>query len=131
MASHHTVTLTARLCLLTAMALGPTVQAAGRKAAPPPPVAASETDRLACQQGPSGTDLDACMKELRAVRAARLHGELATPTDFVANRSRRCDALRGDDHSDCLARMRGEGTVSGSVEGGGLLRELVTEVPAR
>lgn len=131
MASHHTVTLAAGLCLVAAMALGPTAQAAGKKASPPPAGAPSEADRLACQQGPSGTDLDACMKELRAVRAARLHGELSTPTDYAANRSQRCNALRGDDQADCLARMRGEGTVSGSVEGGGLLRELVTEVPAR
>jgi hypothetical protein len=38
--------------------------------------------------------------------------------------------LAGDERRDCLARMRGEGTVSGSVEAGGILREKVTVVPA-
>jgi hypothetical protein len=44
---------------------------------------------------------------------------------FTKNVSLRCDALSGDDNRDCLARMAGEGTVSGSVAGGGIYRELV------
>jgi hypothetical protein len=38
----------------------------------------------------------------------------------------RCEALAGDDRAACVARMNGEGTISGSVAGGGILRELVT-----
>jgi len=41
----------------------------------------------------------------------------------------RCKVLSGDERSDCYARMRGEGTTSGSVAGGGNLREKVTIEP--
>ena len=37
--------------------------------------------------------------------------------------------LSGDERADCIARMNGEGSVSGSVGGGGILREKVTIVP--
>ena len=49
------------------------------------------------------------------------------------NAIRRCEALPEPERKDCLLRMQGQGTVSGSVEGGGLYRELVTRevgVPA-
>lgn len=115
-----------RAALVAGLASATLAGAAGPKSSPGPNTAELAT----CQQHPT-QDLEACLKEGRAVRAAERRGELSTPTDYATNRSLRCEALRGDDRSDCLARMRGEGTVSGSVEGGGILRELVTEVPAR
>ncbi|HEV8692092.1 MAG TPA: hypothetical protein VGQ91_17440 [Ideonella sp.] len=48
------------------------------------------------------------------------------PTQLASNAMRRCDPLPKPDHDDCVARINGAGTVSGSVAGGGLLRELVT-----
>lgn len=42
------------------------------------------------------------------------------------NAIKRCEALPEPERKDCLLRMQGQGTVSGSVEGGGLYRELVT-----
>ena len=42
------------------------------------------------------------------------------------NTQLRCEPLTGDDRAACMARMRGEGTVSGGVAGGGILRELIT-----
>jgi hypothetical protein len=47
------------------------------------------------------------------------------------NAQARCDALTGSDHEACEARMQGQGTVSGSVAGGGELREIVTPMPAK
>jgi hypothetical protein len=44
---------------------------------------------------------------------------------FAKNVTRRCDALSGDENRDCLARMDGQGKTSGSVEDGGIYRELV------
>ena len=38
----------------------------------------------------------------------------------------RCERLSGDDRQDCVARIKGHGTESGSVESGGIYRELVT-----
>jgi hypothetical protein len=48
------------------------------------------------------------------------------PGQYLRNALRRCAGLPADDRSDCEARMRGGGTTSGSVDGGGIYRELVT-----
>lgn len=66
---------------------------------------------------------------VRDADAAYGHARRNRPSDIVApfarNASLRCDALRGDDRRDCLARMDGQGTTTGSVAGGGIYRELV------
>lgn len=49
-----------------------------------------------------------------------------SPEVLRQNALRRCEALPDAERKDCIARMQGLGTVSGSVEGGGLYRELVT-----
>lgn len=48
------------------------------------------------------------------------------PNLLVANAMRRCDPLPEPDKRDCLIRMQGGGTISGSVASGGILRELST-----
>jgi hypothetical protein len=53
------------------------------------------------------------------------------PAQYMRNALMRCESLKGDDRSDCMSRIRGAGTVSGSVEGGGLYRELVTIIPGK
>jgi hypothetical protein len=55
----------------------------------------------------------------------------ADPEQYMRNALIRCDSLKGDDRKDCLSRIRGGGTVSGSIEGGGLYRELVTIIPGK
>jgi hypothetical protein len=45
---------------------------------------------------------------------------------LMRNALRRCEPLPPALRSDCLARMQGQGTTSGSVAGGGIYRELVT-----
>jgi hypothetical protein len=52
------------------------------------------------------------------------------PAVYEKNRLMRCNYLPAGDRQDCERRMRGEGTTSGSVEGGGIYRELRTVVPA-
>jgi len=51
------------------------------------------------------------------------------PDQLSRNALRRCEPLPADQRADCVARMKGEGTVSGSVDGGGVLRTLTTVVP--
>ena len=53
------------------------------------------------------------------------------PSQYMRNALMRCESLKGDDQSDCVSRIRGAGTVSGSVEGVGLYRELVTIIPGK
>ena len=48
------------------------------------------------------------------------------PAQYVRNALTRCESLSGADRQDCVARIEGKGTTSGSVEGGGIYRELVT-----
>lgn len=47
---------------------------------------------------------------------------------FESNASARCDVLMGEEKAACQARVMGYGSVTGSVAGGGLLREVETVV---
>jgi len=73
------------------------------------------------------------VREEQAARQEARRGVLArtdNPAEFERNRLARCDQHAGEDRDYCLRRMNGEGTVSGSVEGGGIYRELRVPVPA-
>jgi hypothetical protein len=92
-----------------------------------------QRDVAACNRGQTAEDHATCMREAGAALQESRRGDLtnAPRSDKQANAQSRCSALTGSDYEACQARMRGEGTVSGSVSGGGLLRETVTEVPAK
>lgn len=79
-------------------------------------------DRAACLQRPV-TARDACLREAAAAREAARRGQLSTGAAYEANRTLRCQALPEAEREACVRRARGEGTVSGSVESGGMLRE--------
>ncbi len=90
-------------------------------------------DMAVCSSGQSNQDMATCRREAGNALAAARRGGLTTATGaFVQNANLRCTAHEGMDRSTCEARMRGEGTTSsGSVGGGGILRESVTVVPSR
>jgi hypothetical protein len=90
-----------------------------------------QRERVRCLSGQSQEDAATCLKEAgAALQAARLHQLTSAQADqLAANARKRCDPLPDDQKRACLARMNGEGTVSGSVDGGGLLREYVEIVP--
>ena len=107
------------------------------QAAPPTPAADSAelsaararyTQEVAlCKSGRSHQDRATCLQEAGAALAEARRGALDKGTaDLEANRILRCDPLPADQRKDCIARMQGQGTTSGSVEGGGIYRELVT-----
>lgn len=85
--------------------------------------------RAACELLPPEQDRAACLREAAAARAEELRGTLegAPAGDYRANALARCNALGGTDRRDCISRMTGGGTTSGSVEAGGILREFVTK----
>jgi hypothetical protein len=86
-----------------------------------------EVDRQACLSGKSSQTFDSCMKEARAEFAEPPGSSPPVSSEQLQrNAQMRCEHLTGEYRTACLARMRGEGTVSGSVAGGGILRELVT-----
>ena len=45
---------------------------------------------------------------------------------LMSNALKRCEPLPVPERADCVARVHGQGTTSGSVESGGIYRELVT-----
>ena len=80
-----------------------------------------------CKSGRSHQDRATCLQEAGAALAEAKRGALDKETaDLAANRIQRCNPLPEDQRKDCIARMQGQGTTSGSVEGGGIYRELVT-----
>jgi len=91
-----------------------------------------EKERAACMDGQSNQNRHDCLREAGAAYNEARKGELGAGVSpgYKDNQLARCDALKGDEHNACISRMQGQGTVSGSVEGGGLYRELVTVQPA-
>lgn len=80
-----------------------------------------------CKSGASHQDRATCLREAGAALAEARRGDLDDGSaPYAANQLKRCDPLPGDQRQDCIARMQGQGTTSGSVAGGGIYRELVT-----
>ena len=80
-----------------------------------------------CMSGNTQQDQATCLREARNANAQRRTlGE--NDGNLKANRSARCDALKGEDREACLARVAGYGDVSGSVAGGGVIRQIETVV---
>jgi hypothetical protein len=74
-------------------------------------------------------DRATCERELRNARAEQRRGTLEVPgADYRANALARCAPFTGDDRTACESRIMGAGNVSGSVAGGGLLREAAIVV---
>ncbi len=97
---------------------------------PQSPAERYQIERADCYNGRSNQDGATCLKEANAALAEDKKGKLATPgAPYQKNATLRCQALPAADKADCERRMRGEGTVSGSVESGGVSRELVVQTP--
>jgi hypothetical protein len=82
-----------------------------------------------CMTGKTQQDQDTCLKEARNAQADKKRGVLESGNDqYRANAQARCDALAGEEKAACQARVLGYGNTSGSVAGGGVLREVETVV---
>lgn len=126
--------LAAGLAANLAAAAGPTE----RSASGPAGQAAAEIEaryqreRTHCLAGLTHQDRADCLREAAAARAEARRGLLADPTppsEYLENALQRCKALPETDRAECEARVRGEGTVKGSVESGGIYRETRTLLP--
>ena len=83
----------------------------------------------ACLTGRTQQDQADCLKEARNAQADKKRGVLDNAgAQFEANAAARCDVLAGEEKAACQARVLGYGSTSGSVAGGGLLREVETVV---
>lgn len=91
-----------------------------------------EAERAVCLSGLSHQPRETCLREAAAALGEALKGRLDDPLAHLIERSvqyeenslRRCEPLPSEDRDMCRARMRGEGITRGSVEEGGIYREL-------
>ena len=83
----------------------------------------------ACLRGQTQQDRDTCLREARNARADKQQGQQGGgSTDLAANALSRCEPLGGEEKAACQARVLGYGETSGSVAGGGVLRQVETVV---
>ncbi len=90
-----------------------------------------QRDRAACLRGDTSQDRATCLREAGAALQEARRGRLEDGDAFERNRLARCEHQPLADRDACIRRMSGEGSVSGSVDGGGIIRELVVPVPAQ
>jgi len=89
---------------------------------------AYQQERAACMDGSSQQDRATCLREAAAARGEAKRGHLTESTSYEENATARCNVLPPSDRQDCIKRIHGQGTVSGSVESGGIYRETTTTV---
>jgi hypothetical protein len=95
-----------------------------------------QQDLAECEAQQATQDLAACRLEARNALAEAKRNLLSDTTAnlFEKNQLKRCRVFKGEDREACEARVRGEGSSTGSVQSGGILREVVRPVvpsPAR
>lgn len=92
-----------------------------------------ERERAACLSGQSGQDRATCLREAAAAyaeaRGGRRNAAPASADSYSQNALLRCQPLPAADRAECERRLT-SGATSGSVTGGGVLRELRTVEPA-
>jgi hypothetical protein len=88
----------------------------------------AERERAACLTGRTPQDQATCLKEADNAAAEKRKGTLDTQGNLTANALKRCNVLTGEERAACEARVLGYGNTSGSVAGGGVIREVETVV---
>ena len=117
--------------LVTAFALVSAVTTPALAADPAAkPATTYQKERADCESGKTAEDRATCLREAGAAKVER-HRDGLTPAARQAA-VERCKGLSVKDESDCVARIDGPSkpnqtvTTSGSVAGGGILRETRT-----
>ncbi|MDY0310066.1 MAG: hypothetical protein RBR29_09820 [Castellaniella sp.] len=91
-----------------------------------------EQDVARCRNTP-GIDVQACLKEAGAAAQAARQDKLTQPSPEAEARHRRerCERLPAGQREDCLTLMNDANTrTQGSVQSGGVLREITITIPA-
>ncbi|HZV93762.1 MAG TPA: hypothetical protein VFF72_11130 [Caldimonas sp.] len=113
----------------------PWAMAQGSSGSAMTPQAQYAHDRAACESGRTTEDKATCLKEAGAALDARRHDQLTSDDTPLRNATDRCRMLPRKDQADCVARIVGpltpnqRVTVSGSVAGGGDIKETTTTTP--
>lgn len=119
--------------ILTAIALMTSFSAVAQSPATGDARARYEQERQKCQTNNTQDSLATCLREANNALAASKEGQLSAPgPQAQQNATERCDAFQSaQEKAECAARIN-SAPASGSVSGGGVLRESVTTtiVPA-
>ena len=92
-----------------------------------------QSARAACQSMAVPADRTNCLRDAGAARtqALRTGASSTSPEQLQRNALQRCQAhTSAEDKATCERMARGDGSTSGSVESGGVIREITTQVPA-
>jgi len=114
----------------TVVLLCPSIAVAADRGKPASAEKTYQADRAACMAGQTHQARPTCLQEAGAALQEARRGSSDGAADYEKNRLLRCEHHPQGDRELCIRRMNGEGTVSGSVGGGGIVRELVVTVPA-
>lgn len=83
-----------------------------------------QQERALCLNGQSSQDRATCLREAGAALSEAKHGRLGDGSaSYAENALNRCKAQPPENQEACRARIDGAGVTSGSVAGGGILRE--------
>lgn len=115
----------------SALALAALLPAAGANAAGKTDaadrLARYQQDRAVCTSGKSNQDRATCLREASASYAEAQRGGLGDGSlPYASNARERCNRLPEADRLDCVARMQGQGSSTGTAASGGIYRELTT-----
>jgi hypothetical protein len=117
------------LAAMSALACGALMFASPAHAASKASSSNYQQARQACLNGQTYESRDVCLKEAAAAAGEAKKGNLTdTPDRYRQNALARCNVLPQADRDDCVRRVEGDGTASGSVGEGGILRETRTVV---
>jgi hypothetical protein len=84
-----------------------------------------QKERGWCMVNTVGEERATCLRDSAAAQAEKRQGTLDNH-NVSANATRRCDVYSGEDRLACIARVKGYGSESGSVQGGGIIRQVET-----
>ena len=86
-----------------------------------------EQEREKCKTNNTQDSLGTCLREATNAYDASRKGQLSDPGPIaIANATQRCEAFQNAaDRAECVRRVEGS-PASGSVPGGGVLRESIT-----
>ena len=86
-------------------------------------------ERAWCLVNTEGEARVDCLKGANAAQVEKRRGTLITNSnDYAANALARCNVFMDEERLACQARVRGFGSASGSVQGGGVIKGIETLV---
>lgn len=88
-----------------------------------------QLERAGCLTKFSRESRETCLKEAEGARAEARRGQLRNqedPRTLEQNARRRCQDLPAERRADCERMARDDAKISGSVESGGVLKEITT-----